>query len=132
MDAECNGRSSTGRKCQVASGAGSLSGRSGFGRISRGRFEVTGSRSRECRSGGLRHCGVSQKHEGATLTQRVLTVLAHERSPGGLKRDAVKNDITFLSCILDGGWSVVWGRARWNLGGTRQRFVVRVDVDVSS
>ena len=132
MDTECDGRGSTGRKSQVASGASSLSGLSGLGRIPRGGLEVAGSRSRECRPSGLRHCVMSQRLEEATLTQRVLTVLAYERSPRRLKRDAIKNDIALLTCILDGSWSVVRGRARWDLGGTGRRLVVWVNVDVSS
>ena len=74
---------------------------------------------------------MSQQHEEATLTQRVLTVLAHERSSRRLKRDTVENDVALLTCILDGSWSMIRGRARWNLGGTRRRLVVWVNVDVS-
>ena len=74
---------------------------------------------------------MSQQLVEATLTQRVLTVLAHERSRRRLKRDAVENDIALLTCVLDGSWSMIRGRARWNLGGTGQRLVVWVNVDVS-
>jgi len=75
---------------------------------------------------------MSQQHEEATLTQYALTVLAHKRSSRSLKRDAIKNDIALLTCILDGSWPMIWGRARWNLGGTGRRLVVWVNVDVSS
>jgi len=56
VDAGCNGRGSASRESQVAAGAGTLSGGSGLSRISRGGLEVAGSRSRGCRSSGLRHC----------------------------------------------------------------------------
>jgi hypothetical protein len=131
VDAGCNGRGSASPKSQVASGAGPLSGRSWLVQVPRGGLEVGGSRSRRCWSSRLRHWGTSQSHEGATLTQRVLTVLAYERSSRGLKRNAVKDDIALFSCVLDGSWSVVRGRTGWNLGGTGRRLVVWVNVDVS-
>ena len=75
---------------------------------------------------------MSQQLEEATLTQRALTVLAYERSSRSLKRDAIENHIAPLTCILDGSWSMVRGRTRWNLGGTGRRLVVWINVDVSS
>ena len=75
---------------------------------------------------------MGQKHEDTTLTPRVLTVLAHEGQSRRFESNTVQNDIALLSCILNGSWSVVRGRARWNLSGTGRGFVVRVNVDVSS
>jgi hypothetical protein len=49
-----------------------------------------------------------------------------------LKRNTVKYDITLLTGVLDGSWSMIRGRARWNLVGTGGRLVAWVNVDVSS
>ena len=73
---DCNGRILVSREREVSSRSCSLSGRSGFVRISLGGLKVGRWRWESL----LRDCGGESKPGDATLTTRVLTVLAYERS----------------------------------------------------
>jgi hypothetical protein len=57
LSADYNGRSLAGSEREVATGSGTLSGRSGFGLISRSVLEVRGSGRGKCRSRRLRDYG---------------------------------------------------------------------------